>query len=177
MDLTVFWDIIGSARKAAGSDSPFHQALTDQLANLSADSILEYQERFEELHQSLDRWDLRAASYLIGGGYSDESFMDFRAGLVAQGCDWYQSALASADNLAAHPCVTGADKSLFYEEVTYVALQAFERVTGNADAFYSALDSREQAENTPADRGEEFDIRDREQLRARLPRLAAHYAD
>jgi hypothetical protein len=176
VDLNAFWDIIGTARKATGSDSPFHQALTDQLAAVTADRILEYQERFEELHRGLDRWDLRAAAYLIGGSYSDDSFMDFRAGLIAQGHDWYKRAVTSADNLASHPSVKGSGKDLFYEEVTYAALNAYERVTGDADAFYSALDSRAPANDSVVDRGEEFDISDKQQLLLRLPKLAAHYS-
>ena len=33
-----------------------------------------------------------AAAYLIGGGCSDDDFIDFRAGLMARGCDWYEKA-------------------------------------------------------------------------------------
>jgi hypothetical protein len=43
--------------------------------------------------------------YLIGGGCSDDGFIDFRAGLIAQGRDWYERAAASPDDLADHPDV------------------------------------------------------------------------
>ena len=40
------------------------------------------------VHAVLYRWDMWAAAYLIGGGCSDDGFIDFRAGLIAQGLDW-----------------------------------------------------------------------------------------
>lgn len=69
--------------------------------------ILDYQEKFDELHQALYRWELWAAADLIGGGRSDDSFIDFRAGLIAQGRDWYDKAAASPDSLADHSAVSG----------------------------------------------------------------------
>ena len=33
--------------------------------------------------------------YLIGGGCSDDAFTDFRAGIIAQGRDWYEKVAAS----------------------------------------------------------------------------------
>ncbi|MEU1251459.1 DUF4240 domain-containing protein [Micromonospora arida] len=40
-------------------------------------------------------WDVWAAAYLIGGGCSDDSFIDFRAGVIALGREWYERVLAS----------------------------------------------------------------------------------
>lgn len=45
--------------------------------------ILEYAERFDELHDALYRWDVLAAAYLIAGGCPDDSFIDLRAGVRA----------------------------------------------------------------------------------------------
>lgn len=63
----------------------------------------------EDVHQALYRWDVWAAAYLIGGGCSDDSFMDFRAGLIAQGRDWYQKAAASPASGLAAPSVWRGD--------------------------------------------------------------------
>ena len=46
----MFWDIIETAPASAGQDRPFHEALTDHLAALTEQDILEYYERFEEMH-------------------------------------------------------------------------------------------------------------------------------
>jgi uncharacterized protein DUF4240 len=123
-----------------------------------------------------------AAAYLIAGVCSDDSFMDFRTGLRAQGRDWYQKAAASPDSLAGHPTAASTvhrpwDNALFYEEVNYAASDAFERVSGDDHGFYYAWDrysaSRNQSDRSPADMGEDFDFDDAQQMRRRLPRLSA----
>lgn len=110
MDTIAFWDIIEAARASAGHGKPFHQALTDLLATRTRQEILQYQERFDEVHLAVYRWDLWAAAYLIGGGCSDDSFIDFRAGLITQGRDWYDKAAATPDSLAGHPAVAAASR-------------------------------------------------------------------
>ncbi len=144
---------------------------------------MEYQERFNEMGAAVSRWDVWAAAYLIAGGCSDDSFTDFRAGLIAQGRDWYQKAAASPDSLAGHPAVADAahrpwgEPPLFYEEVNYAAPYAFERVSGDDHGFYDAWDrytaSREQHDRSPVDMGEDFDFDDAQQMRRRLPGLSA----
>jgi len=123
MDIDAFWDIIEAARAHIGPGRPFDEVLTSRLASLTRQDILAYQERFDQVHAAVYRWDLWAAAYLIGGGCSDDSFIDFRAGLIAQGRQWYQKAVASPDSLADHPAVTGtpggsADIPLFMSSST-----------------------------------------------------------
>ena len=178
MDTGDFWAIIETARASAGDSRPFDEALVDHLATRSEQEILDYQEKFDEAQQALYRWNVWAAAYLIGGGCSDDSFMDFRAGLIAQGRDWYQKAADSPDSLAGHPAVVSAarrpwDNPLFYEKVNYAASYAFERVSGDDHAFYDALDSREERDHAPSDMGEDFDFDDEQEMRRRLPRLYA----
>jgi Protein of unknown function (DUF4240) len=178
MDITAFWDLIEAGRASAGPGKPFHQALTDLLAGRTREEILQYQDRFDEMHRAVYRWDMRAAAYLIGDGSADDSFMDFRAGLIAQGRDWYHTAAASPESLAGHPAVAAAagrpwDNPLFYEEAAYAASYAFEQVTGNEHAFWDALDSRTGRDRGPADMGEHFDFKDDQVMRTRLPRLFA----
>jgi hypothetical protein len=178
VDISTFWDIIETARASARPGNPFHEALADLLATRTRQEILDYQEKFDQVHQVLYRWDVWAAAYLIAGGCSDDSFIDFRAGLIAQGRDWYQKAAASPDSLAGHPAVAATvhrpwDNPLFYEEVNYAASNAFGRVTGDDHPFYHALNSRGKRGRKPADMGEDFDFDDDHQMRRRLPRLTA----
>src|SRR5579871_6384529 len=95
MDADYFWGVIEAAQVSARPGKPFHEVLTDLLAARTEQEILDYQDKFDEAQQALYRWDVWAAAYLIGGGCSDDSFMDFRAGLIAQGRDWYQRAADS----------------------------------------------------------------------------------
>ena len=177
MDAGRFWEIIETARASAGRDRLFHEALTDHLATLTEQDVLEYYERFEKMHDALYRHDLWAAAYLIEGGCSDDGFIDFRAGLIAQGRDWYEQAAASPDSLAGHPAVAGGGHPLagnppFYEEVNYAASCAFDRVSGDEDAFWDALKERGPRIFVEL-MGEDFDFDDDQELRRRLPRLSA----
>ncbi|MEU6238890.1 DUF4240 domain-containing protein [Kitasatospora sp. NPDC047058] len=176
-----FWQLIETARMQAEASGSFDQALVGLLATRSRREILEYQERFDELHGALYRWHVWAAAYLIGGGCSDDGFIDFRAGVIAQGRDWYERVAADPDSLAEHPLVIAAaadgdDEALFYEEVNYAAAYSFERLTGGTDDFSEAWaeywEARDQ-EHVEADMGEDFDFDDAEQMHRRLPRLAA----
>ncbi|WP_327411592.1 DUF4240 domain-containing protein [Streptomyces sp. NBC_01233] len=82
MGIDTFWEIIETARsEAAEAGEPFDEVLVNHLAGRRPQEILEYAERFDELHDALYRWDVWAAAYLIGGGCSDDSFIDFRAGV------------------------------------------------------------------------------------------------
>jgi len=183
VDISTFWDIIETARARSGPGEPFDQALAGYLATRSRQDILEYQERFDDVHAALYRRDVWAAAYLIGGGCSDDGFTDFRAGLIAQGHAWYQQVAASPDSLAGHPAVTASapdpsqDEPLFDEAVSYAAAEAFERLTGGDDDFYDALDhhqdARQHSDHDPA--GKDFDFNDDNQMRRHLPQLAALY--
>ncbi|MFG3283262.1 DUF4240 domain-containing protein [Streptomyces sp. NPDC048111] len=127
-----------------------------------------------------------AAAYLIGGGCSDDAFMDFRSGLMAQGRDWYARASIAPDVLAQHPDVIaaaaeGCDEALFNETVTYAASYAYERICGGEDAciFHHDYDQfcGPQTNHRPADMGEVFDFDNASEMHARLPRLAALFLE
>lgn len=193
MDVDEFWAVVESA--GAGLDGrtgddgeAIAAALVTRLAATSSERILEFQGLFDQLHDALYRWDVWAAAYLIGGGCSDDSFIDFRAGVIALGREWYERVLASPDGLADHPVVrqTAAeedDGTLFAESVNYVASEAYEKVTGgDDDAFYEAMKAREPLavgidEDREPDMGEDFDFDNDDEMRRRLPRLAELFLD
>ncbi|WP_406392504.1 DUF4240 domain-containing protein [Streptomyces sp. NBC_00887] len=182
MDTSQFWTVIEAARSASAADKSFAETLVDELATRTKDDILRYQERFDEAREAVYRWDVWAAAYLIGGGCSDDSFMDFRAGLIGLGREWYERAAACPDVLAEHPAVTAAaeahsDEVVFDEAVNYAASYAFERVAGDGENVYEAWNeysaSRASSGEASVDMGEDFDFDDLDEMRRRLPQLAA----
>jgi hypothetical protein len=186
MNIEDFWALIETARTdaALGPGDPsqaFASALADRLAATSKQTILEYQQCFDQFHAAIHRWDMWAAGYLIGGGCSDDAFMDFRAGLVAQGRDWYERAADAPDVLAEHPEVIaaaagGSDEELFNETVNYAASYAYERISGDEDdcTFYDDYDQfcGPRTHERRVDMGENFNFDDPSEMHARLPRLA-----
>ncbi|WP_206507906.1 DUF4240 domain-containing protein [Streptomyces chrestomyceticus] len=88
-----------------------------------------------------------AAAYLNGGGCSDDRFSDFIAGPVALGCEWYERAAICPGSLAQHPAVRKA------------------AATGTRTSF--------SMRTSTSCRGPPFDFDGADQMRRRLPRLAA----
>ncbi|MFJ2774799.1 DUF4240 domain-containing protein [Streptomyces sp. NPDC087300] len=186
MNIDEFWTVIETARTDAASASgnpsqAFASALVERLAATSKQTILEYQQCFDQLHGAIYRWDIWAAGYLIGGGCSDDAFMDFRAGLIAQGRQWYDRAATAPDVLAQHPdviaaAVEGSDEALFNETVNYAASYAYERINGDEDdcTFYDDYDQfcGSRTDQAPVDMGESFDFDDASEMQARIPGLA-----
>jgi hypothetical protein len=67
---------------------------------------------------------------------------------------------------------------IFDEDFTFVSATAYERLTGDSDAFWKAwaahTDTRATTEEDDSEgMGESFDFDDAQQMRRRLPRLAA----
>ena len=179
VDESEFWTIVDEARAGLGRDRDDSQALAgalvQQLAAQSADTIAGVGRRLDRLRNTLYRWDVWAAAYLIGGGCSDDSFLDFGAGVTALGRDWYARVLASPDALADHPVIRRAAAAenygaVFAESMLYVADEAMEQLTGDEHAYGNVLDEdsddldRDQSAD-PA--GEDFD--DGAEMRRRCP--------
>jgi hypothetical protein len=192
MDVTEFWALIDGARAeitvtadgyAIGDDAgdEMAEALENRLSALTPAEIVDFAVEFDRLRELAYRWDLWAAAYLIMGGCSDDSFIDFRAGLIALGRATFESVLDDPDSLAAHAEVraiaTGdlPEDVLSMEEVNYAAEQAYERVAGQEGVFADEVAAREGERGpvAPDPAGEEWDFDNDDQMRVRLPRLAA----
>ncbi|HEX6873966.1 MAG TPA: DUF4240 domain-containing protein [Micromonosporaceae bacterium] len=189
MNLDQFWATVESARAGTAETlgdggKALASALVSRLAATSPDEIVSFQVQFERALSSLFRWDVWAAAHLIGAGCSIDSFIDFRAGVIGLGRDWFERTVANPDNLADHPVVRyavelGRRDAVFAELVAYVGPEAYEVISGDGDAFFRAMDkyaaSGGQRFEPKIPMGEQFDFADQAQLRARLPRLSTLY--
>jgi len=158
----------------------YRASLVARLSKLRPAEICAFQEAYDEARVRLYHWPLWAAGYLIGGGCSDDSFTDFRNGLVALGRGWCERLLVDADGLAGHPLVVAAaarqDEPLFYEEAGYAPADAFEASTGRPRAEYYELFDRLRASrwaHQASPTGPDFDFDSRAEMLAHLPRLTA----
>ena len=106
------------------------------------------------------------AAYVINGGASDDGFYYFRCWLIGMGRRVYEAALADPDSLA-DAVLPGIDAEA---EIYAAAHSAWMAVTGRPDT------DPYPARNEGAElRGEAWDFDDDEEVRRRLPRLAAIY--
>ncbi|MET9302757.1 DUF4240 domain-containing protein [Micromonospora aurantiaca] len=186
MDRETFWDIVERARRAAGRETVTAEGaevvarhLVAELSVLTPAAIVGFEQAYDDVTEEGWRWDLWAAAYLMRGGCSDDGFDYFRGWLVAQGRAVWERAVADPDSLA-DAGVDPDDDAVECEAVLSAAGDAYAAATGtDTDAFWEALAAADRAAPpgpAPADpAGEDFDFDDDEQMRARLPRLAAIY--
>lgn len=188
MDTGEWWGLIHRARAAVGDraddrelpDDPLPEALVDVLAALEPDDIVDFYVKYVEVEDSAYQYSLCMAAYLIEGSYSHDGFMDFRGGLILLGRDTFNRAVANPDSLADVPTVTRMSREaggwIGYESVSYLISDAYRRVRGETDSLDTAVVTALTGMARPdKPLGEEWnwDPEDEEQMRRRLPGLAA----
>lgn len=193
MDVDGFWQVVERARTAAGpaadraredgQRSAVAEALVAELYQHPLTEMVAFYYVLGDVLDRVDNWDTCAACWLIEHAYlSDDKFSDFRAGLVGLGRHTFEAVVTEPDSLAGHPAVREVSAShgqslwIGDEGLLFAAQQAYERRTGDPDAFWDAADAV-QVEPRPADSpkpaGDRWDLRDEEEWRRRLPRLAS----
>jgi len=83
MDTLTFWKIIDESRQRADGDLDKQvDMLRARLEQSEPEEIVQFDKLFREYWIRAYTWDLWAAAYIIGGGCSDDGFMDFRGWLI-----------------------------------------------------------------------------------------------
>lgn len=195
MDLETFWRLVGEIRDRAETadvvdDEALANCVTDVIADrLTAGELLAFDAVASDLANLADIPAMEAAMFLIEGYISDDSFMDFRDGLILLGREAFEAAIADPDSLAEHlqavPGNVKVDDSggripIAFESITSCVADAWVRVTGAEDEeeFWDAARAFHQRSVVPAGSpsGGPSILRDGEATRARLPRLAERFA-
>jgi hypothetical protein len=165
---------------------PVALGLLSQLTQLPAAEIASFDNLFEEIRTAAENHDMANAAILIEHGFlGDDSFDDFRAGLVALGRTTFERAIANPDSLAEHPLVreiaaANDPRWLGREDMLFVASHAYSLVTGEDEVtFYDFAEDQRAGEESRAEPAEEIDpdegywsVEDEAETRRRLPRLA-----
>ncbi len=164
-----FWAIVANARRNAddATDDSMADALKAELLALESDEITSFQRIWEERHDAAYHWDLWGAAYILGGGCSDDAFMDFRTWLISMGETVYAAALKDAESLA-ELSLEDPEDDCFLESFAYAAHEAYEAKSGNEMPVGEG-----KALGEPA--GEEWE-ESPEALESRFPKLFAKYA-
>ena len=167
MDEDRFWKIIKSSRDKANGDYAQQQdELTIELRKLTPDDIILFANRFYHLRGQANTWELWGAIYLIHGGCSDDSFLDFRGWMIAQGKDFYYQVIRNPESLV--EVETSDIEDVDWEGFGYIPAAVFEELTGQE----LPLDYQENFETT----GEEW-REDSDDLKKRFPKLYAKYSE
>lgn len=134
------------------------------------EEIVAFQKHFDTFHAQAYRWDLWGAAYVIGGGCSDDGFIDFRAWLIARGQKVFEAALKNPESLTG--VVTEDDGDCQFEGFQYVASEVWEEKTGRGMDDFPRSDVPCPDEPVGQQWSEEGD-----DLRQRFPKLWAKFGD
>lgn len=163
------WKIIALACEPDGDETQWEEGLRQQLLQLSAEHILDFDRWFDERVREAYTADLSNAT---GLGGSDGMYY-FRNWLIAQGQAIYTNAVANADTLADVERDPNMDD--WEAELYAIAQDAWVQVTGlGVDAYPLALSGRHDGARTM---GEAWDCDDETEFQRRLPKLFAKYGN
>lgn len=93
------------------------ESLQAELRRLPLEEIKSFHEHFDRCEDRGCTWELWAAAYIIGGGCSDDAFLDFRATLISMGREVFEQALANPQSLAD---INYDAEAAFYEGYQYI---------------------------------------------------------
>lgn len=166
METEDFWQLIDKSLDASGGD-PDEQMehLEELLRDLEPDDIVEFDRLFSEFHSDAYTWPLWGAACVIGGGCSDDGFIDFRGWLVTRGQRVYEAAMAAPDSLAGF---VDEDEETQVEGFQYLPRQVWAELTGEDEEDYPEPTVQHREE--PA--GEQWD---EDGLDALYPKLAKKF--
>jgi hypothetical protein len=186
-----FWTLIEQARADVGDHGRLPSgsvgaALADRLARMPLERIVAFDVCRMRVVRRAHQWGVCAATFVVCGYLSDDTFSDFKAGLLGLGQDASERVVDSPDALTDLPVIRAVAAGLLDrfavsgEAIDAAAPEAYERLTGDADAFCEALqalptDVWHEEEPPPAVpwSGRFGSPEDTERIPAELPRLHA----
>jgi hypothetical protein len=156
------WTIIERARRECTEPEDIVAEVLEILRKSKPEEIEAFDRGLTRLMERSYSWALWGAAYLINGGCSDDGFDYFRGWLLTRGREVFEAALANPDSLAD----VVDEEDVECEEMLYVAMHAYEEVTGE-DFEGSGMDY--------SNLGDGWDFDDAKQMQRRYPRLWAKF--
>ena len=165
MSTDEFWNVVERVHAAAPQDMPAKcRLLAEELHRMPADELLSFARHFGECYFKAYKWEVWGAAYIIHGGCSDDSFMDFRSTLISLGRRPFEAALRDADSLAD-----------FDINPEWACFEGYQYVPGKVwrERFnYDPPRDEEQNKHPAEPTGEDWDD---EEMTPRFPRLVVKY--
>lgn len=156
----LFWKLIADSKRGTEGDVEAQmERLEELLSKLNDDELVTFADLCDEKIARCYRSDLWAAAYYDNDGCSDDSFMDWRAGLVWAGRKAYESVFAQPDNLANFQVE-------FVEQLPSIPREIWEQRHGSV-----AMPSNFNIDEQPDIEDELFDEDDDEWFRKTFPKL------
>ena len=171
MDYDQFWHLVDSTR----GQPDRAERLAKLLEAHSPEEIIRFRLLYDDLIHRANNVDLWGAAHQINSGCSDDGFYYFREALIARGRPVFEAAVRDPDSLA--DVVAEGEEVEETEGLGNAPMMAWTAKTaGTEEAFYEAVDNADvRTDRGDAEEGEWWDFEDEEEVRHRLPRLAAKF--
>jgi len=169
----VFWKVIDNSRadiNVKSKNGNFNiqlGTLERELTQLTKSEFILFNQTYRQLFFGANKWELWEAAYIIGGGCSDDCFMDFRNWVISMGKDTYDLSMNAPDELVKY----ASDKSVedfFFEEFGYVAQDVYKKRFGEN---FPPIGK----EFSPVPCGKKWDENDYDGSRRRFPKLTKQF--
>lgn len=100
MDEKKFWELVDwSKAEAADSEDDQSILLAEKLTTLPVQEVVDFERIFDAMMAKAYRWDLWAVAFIINGGCSDDSFMDFRAWIISRGQQFFENSMKAPESI------------------------------------------------------------------------------
>ncbi|GAA3008595.1 DUF4240 domain-containing protein [Streptosporangium longisporum] len=183
MDIDEFWLFLQRSRQVTSNPDERLRWLSLHLAQRPSARIIDFQILLNQVRRRSDTYDMWEAADLICGGCSTDGFWYFQAWLIGLGRDTFERVVTDPDNLAEVPEVQrlaerpmgewADDEWPGWEALSYVAVCAYAKVTGEEEGVYDAMEERGHTnQSDPEPSGLSWGLRDPEAVAQRLPRLS-----
>jgi hypothetical protein len=159
----LLWDIIEQVKQySKGELAAACEAFREELDQLDDAALLRAVNEFDDAMRRAYDYNLWGAAYLIHGGCGDDTFWDFRAGVIALGKRVYEAALRDPDSLAT---VDDVEERTLFEGFQYIPSKLLEERNLSTPSRGGHMPGTPTGENWT----------DEAELETRYPRLAARF--
>jgi hypothetical protein len=138
LDETVFWNIVDLSVKSTKNQDQQERFLVKELEKLTPKEIIGFRLRTDKLLYDTYTSNMWCAGYIMNGGCSDDGFEYFRNWIISRGKDTYYKAKENPDSLIKE--YIEGEEYYEFESFWYVALTAFQNITGKELHDYIADD-------------------------------------
>ncbi len=129
LDEDLFWNIIDLSLKNSTDIDEQQEFLVNQLEKMSFQEMVSFKLKVDQLTNDIHTSEMWCAGYLMNGGCSDDGFDYFKNWIVSRGKEIYYKAKENPDNLVV--CIGKSEDDYYeFESLDYVAIYAFENLTG-----------------------------------------------
>ncbi len=131
MNAGEFWELIDKSIEESRGDKQGKIAfIRSSLIKMEEQHIYDFEELLRRKLIECDDFKIVAAAKIIDGYVSDDSYLYFRCWLIGKGKESFNEALRNSDTIAFH---IGDEESCGFEELLYVATEAYSTKTGKEE--------------------------------------------